>query len=492
MSSIRFSKEITAGITAAALECSLCTKRFTHPKSLPCMHSFCLECLEKLRKESNEEISCPICREVFQVPTGGLKHLEDSVFINGLLDYVTNLEQKLAPTCVCCKKEAAFICQDCGELYCGICKDTHRRMKISKDHSIITLKEYNSIDPVERFASKRVNCSQHSMPLLFFCDTDKTPVCVGCTQVQHPRGEAHKIIDIKNAFETFSSVASELITSSDMKVSDVREKVDVLKRKRAAVNLNYSKCKADVIRQADELHLLISRHKEDQLQRLEETHKQKLMLFETQVNELELAIAKLSSMSGIIDNLTKSPNQVMALMKSSDASERLDTLLNDKVNTEPQELTVLYYKLNSRLSQLLATKVVDRLRGNETIISPKNTTIEIQQEGGRAKLPLLGNKCKLNTDISVKIRNYLGEMVYNMDVKVKCLGINRSLPDKIIIEEISVIFDYDGCYHIRGDVAFNNCTLICLIIDRSDVYVNTIKFDKHGMGSTRESHFTNL
>ena len=33
------------------LTCNVCLDQYTNPKTLPCLHSFCLKCIEKLPKE---------------------------------------------------------------------------------------------------------------------------------------------------------------------------------------------------------------------------------------------------------------------------------------------------------------------------------------------------------------------------------------------------------------------------------------------------------
>ncbi|XP_033126772.1 tripartite motif-containing protein 45-like [Anneissia japonica] len=515
MASKCVSKEVIAGIEAAALECPLCMDRFTDPKLLPCVHSFCLLCLEKWTKERNGILSCPTCREIFQIPTDGLKKLPNNIFIIGLLEYVTILEQKSALTCAC-KKEACYFCRNCDELYCTECKDAHGKIKITRDHTMLTLEEYKSFNPVTEFASKPLNCPKHTMPFQFFCDTCKKPVCVGCTLVEHRINDNHNIIDTKDAFKTFSTLASQLVSTSDGKILNIRAVINELTKTKSVLNAIFSKYKTDIIRQADELHQLIDRHKEDQLQNLEESHKQKLKSLETKISDMELAICKLSSMHGITHNMLNCPNQVMALMSSSAATRRLQKLVKGEYRMESQDVDVLKHNPNSRLSQLLK-----QLRRPESQISPnKSTFSELQYEPqgepcGVPKVqpqvqPFFGLQFNPSFNVPVftsrkKIittRNAFGDTVYNMDVKVKCLhlSINRktcsSQHKKCECEKkvkmVSVADKQNGVYEISSDISFESCTLLCLMIDRSDAFVNMVEFDRHGRLSKFRNNFQPL
>ncbi|OWF48440.1 Tripartite motif-containing protein 2 [Mizuhopecten yessoensis] len=53
------------------LECPICLERFQEPKSLPCHHSFCQDCLGTyITKELSEKMAsatsfpCPVCRRM--------------------------------------------------------------------------------------------------------------------------------------------------------------------------------------------------------------------------------------------------------------------------------------------------------------------------------------------------------------------------------------------------------------------------------------------
>ena len=72
-------------------ECPLCLETVNNPKTLPCIHSFCLECLDKhanfARRQLQATIKCPVCKTSFQIPDGdSFKNLPASYHLNRLVD----------------------------------------------------------------------------------------------------------------------------------------------------------------------------------------------------------------------------------------------------------------------------------------------------------------------------------------------------------------------------------------------------------------------
>ena len=71
------------------VSCSVCMCKFTDPKQLPCLHSFCRHCLNGIQRTSANPnvIACPECRQEFRVPgNGNLGALPTNFRINSLLD----------------------------------------------------------------------------------------------------------------------------------------------------------------------------------------------------------------------------------------------------------------------------------------------------------------------------------------------------------------------------------------------------------------------
>ena len=71
------------------VSCSVCMNTFTDPKTLPCLHVFCLHCLNGILRTSGRHdiIVCPECRKEIKFPiSGNLEDLPTNFRINSLLD----------------------------------------------------------------------------------------------------------------------------------------------------------------------------------------------------------------------------------------------------------------------------------------------------------------------------------------------------------------------------------------------------------------------
>ena len=115
---------------SATLSCPVCHQLFRNPKYLPCHHSYCEECLEKMQIES--KVTCPECRKEATVPPEGVKDFDNNLFINRMLDEFV-LQQKIDSeedvTCDDCtgRDPVEAYCSDCNSFLCHVCNVYHRR-----------------------------------------------------------------------------------------------------------------------------------------------------------------------------------------------------------------------------------------------------------------------------------------------------------------------------------------------------------------------------
>ena len=68
------------------ISCPICLDILKIPKVLPCAHTFCLACLEKIEPNDNQSIACPLCREEHGIPNGNFSEFRNDLSMNKVLE----------------------------------------------------------------------------------------------------------------------------------------------------------------------------------------------------------------------------------------------------------------------------------------------------------------------------------------------------------------------------------------------------------------------
>lgn len=81
---------LTSIITEKFLTCSICFEIDKEPKSLPCLHSFCKDCIDCIAKKAVDKTKqqCPLCREPFIYPRGWATDLKTNFYPKNLIEIV--------------------------------------------------------------------------------------------------------------------------------------------------------------------------------------------------------------------------------------------------------------------------------------------------------------------------------------------------------------------------------------------------------------------
>ena len=112
------------------LTCPVCLDHYTNPKTLPCLHSFCQDCLEGLPLDKKNEtyyLSCPTCRHETELPEEGVGAFPVAFTLNNLKE-MYSLTKKTAdlsnPQEAACSdhgKQFEFFCETCDTVICSYC-----------------------------------------------------------------------------------------------------------------------------------------------------------------------------------------------------------------------------------------------------------------------------------------------------------------------------------------------------------------------------------
>ena len=178
-------------------KCLLCDQLYTDPRSLPCLHTFCLQCLQKRNLTfTHSGATCPVCGRKY---AGPLDDLPSNSFVQKLMKIdrmAADAMSKQIP-CEVCKSDvppgsgaeppavvmATHYCLNCTESLCDKCCAMHGRIKSSRNHQVVQLgTQLTAVDlrgPVGQ-------CDQHlDEPLKMFCCDCSRCICFLCYAEYH-------------------------------------------------------------------------------------------------------------------------------------------------------------------------------------------------------------------------------------------------------------------------------------------------------------------
>ncbi|VDI29368.1 Hypothetical predicted protein [Mytilus galloprovincialis] len=128
------------------------------------------------------------------------------------------MAQYTAPICQICigGQAGEHYCRQCEQLFCGNCKSSHLRTKISKNHTFVSGPNINK--------EEKLLCTEHEESFLFYCHDCETPVCRICSVKKHSR---HLMTDLTETTLELKSEVSKVIiskiTASQLNISRIKE-----------------------------------------------------------------------------------------------------------------------------------------------------------------------------------------------------------------------------------------------------------------------------
>jgi hypothetical protein len=190
------------------VECSVCKDTFNDPRTLPCIHSFCLTCVKGFSRDKHpgDSVGCPICRTKFTIPDKGVDGLPKNCFIEQLKDIAVTASSygcdgcSKAETDVSSRKQVVKFCIECQQQFCEDCVGVHRRVKVTRGHKLVEIGNGEDVRvTVEKMTP--VYCDKHSEETLkLYCCDCEAAMCFMCFAEFH---SGHKCSDVNKVADEF-------------------------------------------------------------------------------------------------------------------------------------------------------------------------------------------------------------------------------------------------------------------------------------------------
>ena len=304
----------------AQLECSICLDTYTNPKLLPCFHTFCKKCLERLvvKDRDGHTLCCPNCRRTTLLPLAGVSGLQTAFHINHLFEIhaaLTKVKEPQKTQCEKCKKfTATGYCRDCGKFVCAKCTEIHQSWDELSNHQIASFNDIQQeaadlVPPTK----KVMYCTKHvQKKLKIYCETCGELICNDCTIRLH-QGHNYDLVT-----DTFPKHKEEIVSSLQpvkQQLATVNNAIQALDTRTKEIEDQRMTIEADIHTQIERLHQALEQRRTELVGQLHQHTQQKLKGLAAQRDQCELIQTQLSSCLDYVEGSLKtgSEGEILAL-----------------------------------------------------------------------------------------------------------------------------------------------------------------------------------
>ena len=322
------------------LTCAICLCRYDHPKVLPCLHSYCKGCLEKLAEKKThpqQQITCPQCKAVHQIPPEGIDAFKTYFTINNLIELlrvheatVPKESTKSAVSIFCesgvDENPAVAHCLTCSDHLCEGCFEFHKKQKVTRDHNIVMLKDLQQMDRKMGVKSvrRKLLCDEHKEELLkLFCKTCEKVICRDCALMKHREHNFVFVHEFRNEAQKQLQV---LVKKTREKQIEFKGHSEYLAKIRESSSTAFVACKRELNTAFDQMIKSIEARRKALLNKLEILGQTEEKMLNAETDYLELALARFSNSIQFTEKLFDTEDDVEMMLMSTQAKPALESL----------------------------------------------------------------------------------------------------------------------------------------------------------------------
>ncbi|XP_071953394.1 tripartite motif-containing protein 2-like [Antedon mediterranea] len=288
------------------LECAICLERFTEPKTLECLHSYCLSCLQSLIKTSGK-IKCPKCCTVHDnINQHDLKNVNTNKMLINQVKYVEKIESGKPQKCQSCDAQPGYCCSVCKIYQCGQCVQQHKLISSLSGHSLYKLED-NDL-PINKCKIHGASCM-----LEFFCQTCSKCGCKKCEHVVRCYKNKHKVIPFTTAAEKFNQNAIEVKKTIEGIKKVLKRTLSTISEDKAEMESEFKLCRTAIELEEEKIIKKVQEETRALITDLEKTYKENKDVVDSRVQNIDSTLITVNEVSLLLIAMMNKPEERQTL-----------------------------------------------------------------------------------------------------------------------------------------------------------------------------------
>ncbi|XP_060893392.1 tripartite motif-containing protein 16-like [Labrus mixtus] len=375
--------------------CSICLDLLKDPVTIPCGHSYCMNCIKTHwdKEEEKKIYSCPQCRQTFPARPVLLKSTMLAVLVEELKK--TGLQAAPADHCYAGPEDVA--CDVCTERKLKACKSclqcliSYCKKHLQLHYDSPAFEKHKLVEPSKKLQENV--CSRHDEVMKMFCRTDQQSICYLCSV------DEHKGHDTVSAAAERTEKQRELEVSRQniqQRIQDREKDVKLLQREVEDINGSADKAVEGSEKIFTEMIRLMEKRRSDVKQQVRSQQQTEVSRVRELQEKLEQEITELKRRDAELEKLSHTQDHNQFLHDYPSLSPLCESTHSSSINIRPLRF---FEDVTAAVSEF-RDKLEDVLREKWTNISQRVTEVDVllSQPENMTRADFLQYSCDITLD----------------------------------------------------------------------------------------------
>ncbi|KAM9338367.1 tripartite motif-containing protein 29-like [Symphorus nematophorus] len=334
--------------------CSICLDLLTDPATIPCGHSYCMNCIKCYWNEGGhrETPCCPQCRQIF-IPRPALVK---NTMLADLVEELKKTGLQAAPADHCYAGPEDVACDFCtgrklkAVKSCLQCLVSYCEQHLQPHYKSLAFEKHKLVQP-----SKKPNiCFRHNEVMKIFCRTDQQCICYLCSMDEH-KGHDTVVAEVERSQKQRELGARR--QNIQQRIQDREKDVKVLQQEMEAIN-RYSD---NAVRDSEEIFTdmtrLIEKRSSDVKQQIRSQQKTGVSRVKELEEKLQQEITELRNRDTELEQLLNTEDHTKFLHDYTSVSQISESTGSPSINIFPlsyfKNVTAAVSEIRDKLQAVL-------------------------------------------------------------------------------------------------------------------------------------------